>query len=365
MTESLRRQVVVPPHVSAIYLVAGLGMVAAGVSLVVGARGAQVTPVVPDVPLAEITTPSPVAVPRAAIAASEAAAPIADEIKLMFRAGGASYIRLVDLGRDEAGALAGPRHGAPRLVREDGAEVAIAAVADADVPAIHRAWAGKQVIVDGGCLATVTGFAVVSRLIGDTMYAGLEKRAWDAAAVMHAGAPVLAARLDRCDGPFARDAALAPVVTPESIQNERLAAAARSAMIASSAGAETARRWEALGIGEAEGPWWDHAQLTTHVLRHPRTGAVHVAVHAHTDFECGGFDVNVWGLYRAAADGTLTPVHETKLDALRSVEQIIDIEGDGELELIGRSWFGDDVLLTAADGTEIDHLEMQFYGCPC
>ena len=36
----------------------GLGMVAAGVALVVGARGAQITPVMPDVPLAEITTPS-------------------------------------------------------------------------------------------------------------------------------------------------------------------------------------------------------------------------------------------------------------------------------------------------------------------
>lgn len=365
MTESLRRQVVVPPHVSAIYLGAGLAMLAVGIALVVGARGAQVTPVMPDAPLAEIAPPSLVAAPRTAVAASEDAAPIADEIKLMFRAGDASYVRISDIERDAAGALAWPRHAAPRLLEEDGAEVAIAAVADADVPARHRAWVGRQVIVDGTCRATVTGFAVVSRLLGDPGYAGIEKDAWDVAAVMQAGAPVLAARLDRCSGTYARDAALAPVVIPAPIQDERLAASARSALIASSVGAEMARRWAELGSQAATGAWWDHAQLVTRVLRHPRTSAVLVAVHAYTDFECGGPDINVWGLYRAAADGTLTPVHERKLDALRSIEKIIDVEGDGALELIGRSWLGNNLLLTAADGSEIDHLDMQFYGCPC
>jgi hypothetical protein len=365
MTESIRSQLVVPPHVSAIHLAAGLGLLAAGIALMAGARGAQVAEVAPTVQLAEVTPPAPVSAPRAAVAASEAAAPLADEIKLVFRAGDASYVRLADVERDAAGAIVWPRHGAPRLVKQDGSEIAIAAVQGADVPAIHRAWAGREVIVDGTCRATVTGFAVVSRLLGDTAYAGIEQDEWDPAAVMQSGAQVLAARLDRCSGTFARDAALAPVVIPEPIRDERLAAAARSALIASSAAAETERGWKELGLQDAERAWWEQAHLSTHVLRHPRTGAVLVAVHIHADFVCGGPDVNVWGLYRAAADGTLTPVHEMRLEQLRSIERIIDVEGDGELELIGRTWLGDDVVLTTADGRELDRLDMQFYGCPC
>jgi hypothetical protein len=154
-------------------------------------------------------------------------------------------------------------------------------------------------------------------------------------------------------------------VIPEPLRDERLAAAGRSALLASAVAAETARDWEERGPHEVEGPWWESAQLSTHVLRHPRTGAVLVAVHALRDTGCGGLDINVWGLYRAAADGTLTPVHETRLEQLHSIERIIDVEGDGELELIGRSWLGDDIVLTAADGSELDRLDMQFYGCPC
>ncbi len=365
MTESIRRQLVVPPYVSAIHLAVGLGMLAVGIVLVATSSGAPVTPLAPAAEIAEIATPAPPPAPRAAVSASEQPAPVADEIQLVFRADGASYMRLADLERDDAGAIRWPRHAAPRLVKEDAAEVAIAVVRDADVPAVHRAWAGKQVVVDGTCRATVTGFAVVSRLAGDPAYAGLEKAQWDVASVMQSGSQVLAARLDRCSGTFARDAALAPVVIPEPVRDERLARTARSALLASSAAAEVARSWDELMAAEAEGAWWDHAELSTRVLRHPRTGATFVAVHAHAELACGGPDVNLWGLYIAAADGTVSPVHETRFEALHSVERIIDVEGDGELELIGRTWLGDDVVVTGANGAERDRLDMQFYGCPC
>lgn len=365
MTESIRRQLVVPPHVSAIHLAAGLGLVVAGIALVAGAREPQVAEVAPAVPLAEVTPPAPVSAPRAAVAASEAAAPLVDEIKLVLRAGDASYVRLADIERDADGALLWPRHGAPRLVPEELAETAVAAVEVADVPAIHRAWAGREVVVDGTCRATVTGFAVVSRLLGDPAYAGIEKDEWDAAAVMQAGVQVLAARLDRCSGTFARDAALAPVVIPEPIQDARLAEAARSALLASPVGVAAKRSWKELGWPDTAVGWWEHAVVSTHVLRHPRTGAVFVAVHAHGDFVCGGPDVNVLGLYRAAADGTLAPVHETRLAQLHFIKRIVDVEDDGAFELIGRVWLGGDAVLSAADGSELDHLDLQFYGCPC
>ena len=365
MTEEIRRQLVVPPHVSAIHMAAGLGLLAAGIAIVAAASGAPVPALAPEVELAEVAASTTAPAPRSAVAASEQAAPIPDEIKLVFRAGGASYMRLADVERDASGALQWPRHGAPRLVKEDGAEIVLAAVEGDDVPLVHRAWAGRQVIVDGGCRATVTGFAVASRLYGDPAYAGLEKERWDAASVMESGAQVLAARLDGCSGAFARDAALAPVVVPEPIRDERLAAAARRALLASPAAAEVKQSWDELGPSDAEGPWWQHAQLSADVLRHPRTGATFVAVRASAEFYCGGPDINLWGLYRVGDHGALAPVHVLRLEQLRSIDRIIDVEGDGQLELIGRTWPSDDVVLAGADGRELDHLGMQFYGCPC
>jgi hypothetical protein len=358
--ESIRRQLVVPPYVSVIYMAVGLGMVVAGIALV--AASASPVALTPEV---EVETPVPAPEPRAAVAASEQAAPIADEIKLVFRAGGASYMRLADLERDDAGALQWPRHGAPRLVTEGWIDSAIAAVAEPDLPAEHRAWAGRQVVVDGTCRATVTGFAVVSRLTGDTAYAGIEKEQWDVASVMEAGSQVLAARLDGCSGTFARDAALAPVVTLEPIRDERLERAARSALIASPAAVKVGRSWAELMSSDLEGAWWEHAALRTQVLRHPRTGATLVTVHVSGDRECGGVHINLWGVYRVAEGGALTPVHETQLQPLYSIDRILDIEGDGELELIGRSWLGNHVVLAGADGRELDHLALEFYGCPC
>jgi len=365
MTESIRRQLVVPPYASAIQVAAGLGLLAAGVGLLASSARQPVAELAPAVELAEVASPVPAPAPRAAVAASEQAAPLVDEIKLMFRAGGASYMRLADVERDDAGALGWPRHGRPRLVTEDGAQIALAEVHHEDLPAVHRAWAGRQVVVEGGCRATVVGFAVASRLYGDPGYAGLEKEHWDVAGVMQAGAQVLAARLDGCSGTYARDAALAPVAIPEPIRDEGLAAAARRALLASPAAAEVAQGFEELRSTGIEGAWWQHAELSADVLRHPRTGATFVAVHASAEYYCGGPDINVWGLYRVGAGGALAPVHVVRLEQLRSIEKIIDVEGDGELELIGRTWPSDDVVLAGADGRALDTLGMHFYGCPC
>jgi hypothetical protein len=92
---------------------------------------------------------------------------------------------------------------------------------------------------------------------------------------------------------------------------------------------------------------------------------VFIAVHIHADHECGGPDTNVWGLYRVGEDGKVSPLHEGRMEQLDSIERILDIEGDGELELLGRNWLGDDVVLAHQDGSERDRLDMEFYGCAC
>jgi hypothetical protein len=123
--------------------------------------------------------------------------------------------------------------------------------------------------------------------------------------------------------------------------------------------------WDEMRDAGYQGNWWEQAELKAKVLRHPRTGVTFVAVHAHVDFICGGPDANLWGLYRVGAGGALEPVQERRLGAMHSVDRILDIEGDGELELIGHSWLRDSILLGTVGGTVIDRLDAQWYGSPC
>jgi len=165
----------------------------------------------PAGPAAAIIEPLPPAILAAAPAAPDAqAAPDPGPLRLVFRTGGATYVELAELqdGDDHGDAMAMPRHARPRLSRDrDGVVASVAAVAVEDLPDGLRSWGDdRRVEVDEVCLAAVTGFAVVSRLVGDAGYAGVGK--WTAAGVLDSGHAVLAARLDRCVGSFARDAAL-------------------------------------------------------------------------------------------------------------------------------------------------------------
>ena len=106
---------------------------------------------------------------------------------------------------DHADPLEIPPHGALHRSRDrDGVTAAIATVAEQDVPADHLRWLGRRVEVDDVCTATVIGFAVVAR---QQPTPGRTAPRTDA--VLRSGHAVLAARLDRCTGSYARE--LAPL----------------------------------------------------------------------------------------------------------------------------------------------------------
>ncbi len=115
------------------------------------------------------------------------------------------------------------------------------------------------------------------------------------------------------------------------------------------------------------GTWWDaeNAQLTTKIVKHPTTGVTWVSIHGHMDHGCGDPSANVWGLFRVEADGSLASVQLRKLDDLESIDQLIDIDGDGELELIGKPWLGLDTVVMRASGEELARLTLPLFGCPC
>jgi len=326
--------------------------------------------------LAPIAASAPSALPAApAVVPEPAPSPApevhASQLMFVFQAGGATYMKLADLRMldEEGDALPIPRHGKLRLSKDHYIDAAIAQVPDRAVPLMHLVWKDRKVKVDNRCEASVVGFAVVSRLVGDPAYADPsdgEGDQWSAAGVMKAGHTVLAARLDRCTGTFARDATLPGVVVPTPLHDAALEAAARAQLIASAPARDTQREWDEqqTATGGAAGPWHKDATFATEVLRHPRTGVTFVSIHGHVSGGCGDAHANVWGLFRV--DGrTLVPVQLRQLGDVESLDALIDVDGDGELELLGKNWLGYDALLTHASGEPIDQLSVPFLGCPC
>lgn len=358
MPLELRPEIMTPslPHVARLAAVSlGWGLVGAGMMI-------ALTPT-PDAPLPapaiaiRETITIPLTVPMVTSVEHPPALP-ADAISLVFVAGSRSYMKLGEVDGE-----AMPRHAAPRLVEDDYAFSAIAAVADADVPFAYRMWKGKRVTVDGTCTTTVTGFDVVARLTGDTGYASVEAETWTARTVLEHGTPVLAARLDGCTGAYARDASLPAVVVPLAIEDPQLARAALAKLRASDASQRAQAEWAEAG---QPGTWYDAEYVETMplVVLHPTTGDTFVSIQVRYAGGCGLPDLNVWGLYRAHADGTLSEV-PAALGEITTIDKLVDVEGDGQLEVLGRPWLGTGVILGRSTGEPMQSLALQFYGCAC
>jgi hypothetical protein len=117
-----------------------------------------------------------------------------------------------------------------------------------------------------------------------------------------------------------------------------------------------------------KGVHWTRAegtQIDTRVMRHPTTGVMWVSVQAQYEGGCGLPTLNVWKLYRVEDDRTLTPV-PTQLDEHATVlEELVDLEGDGELEVITSAWIGLGRNVNRASGESLARDHWQFFGCPC
>lgn len=263
------------------------------------------------------------------------------ELALVFKVGKQSFVKL--------GGADGIKHGRAKHVKADGIDAAIAPVDTA------HAWLGRDVIVDGTCKAKVTELAIVARL------EGWDEEKYTAKQVMEDGVPVLAGKLDGCEGKYARPAELPPVVVPLEVDSPALGEQAKALVLSSRAADETSDEWQR----DEQGVWQDAAIWDIRVFRHPLTGTTWVSAHAFNDPGCGSGQVNLWGLFRVREDGTLVARQLRKLGDMIRIEQLIDIEGDGELEVLGRPWLSVDQLLTHESGATIDEVPLSFIGCAC
>lgn len=314
-----------------------------------------------QVDVAPITIVESPRVALAPVVVAEPAPPAvrSKQVALVFSADGATYMKLA------SGAVeAMPRHG--RLVRAEGADVetVVADVAARDLAAVDRAWLGKRVTVDGTCTAKVIGFAVVSRLVGDPSYAGIEAERWTSEDIAAHGDTSLVARLDNCaGGTLARDASLPPMAILEEIDDPALVARAKATLLASRDVRDAQAEWT---TAEQPGRWYEHeyTETTTHVLRHPRTGTTWVSVHLYFGGGCGLPNPSVWGLYRVDAAGKLVR-ESTQIGELTKIEELVDLDDDGEPEVVGRPWLGVQRTVRTLAGTSLQDLTLPFFFCPC
>lgn len=261
-----------------------------------------------------------------------------------------------------------PRHAQPTVVRADGLPVAaVAAVQASDLPRDISAWQGREVLVAGTCRARVTGFALVARVYAEDLAYQEGEQKMSAAELARTifddmGHLVLAATLDGCKGSYAQLAEGAVAIPARMLDAHPATAAAVAKLRQSKAARAAQKTWRE---NDYPGAWWSDAEVHTQILQHPRTEEVFVSVHALADVECGGLEINLWGLYRVAADGKLVPVAERTLDNVSALETFIDADGDGRFEILARSLWGLDTFLLDADGSRRAMLHIPFYGCQC
>lgn len=348
-----------------------LGSVAAvGTAHAVHGRGE----IVRGATVRELAMPTELLAPAVRAGAHEDPAPIV-------RADSLAYAFVFQVGKDSYVKLAGDadaiRHRAPTLIAGDGEAAAIAAVDPRRLPESTRMWLGHQVVVDGACTATIDGFAIVARLTGTTPYAGIDSgdgehdAAWTAATAFDKGTRVLAARLSRCTGTWARDAALpGAVVGAEEPTTADIAARVKADLFASPLAREADAGWDdpqwSLDAADpAEKlPWRQRLDLTVKTYAHEQNARERwITVRGMIGGGCGERTVDLSAVYKLDATGALTRVW---LGSGMTITNLVDVDGDGTFELVGAAGFVESrAVLMRADGTELDAVAVPFYGCPC
>jgi hypothetical protein len=393
----LKREVARPPAHDRVFaqllLLSTLPMLAGMASLWVGVfLGPGAGQPVPTSHLAVL--PSEVA--QRAVAPTPVAEPLEPGFALVFDRAGATYVHLqdmdaIDMSEDTEEDLAElgdaeegddfeedvrparaplPPHASPVLVRVEGMPAAaVAAVKTEDLPASIAAWQGREVLVDGVCRARVTGIDLVARVYSEDLAYDAEQQQLSDTAVARmifddAGHLVLAARLDACQGTYAQPADVMAAAIPARLLDSHPAVpAALRALQHSAPGRVAQRMWRE---NDYEGTWWQDADVTTHVLQHPRTGEVFLSVHAQADVECGGLEISLWGMYRVTSGPAgIEPLTERRLDNVRELQTFLDIDGDGRFEMLAASRWGMDTFLLGADGGREAMLHLPYVGCQC
>lgn len=238
-----------------------------------------------------------------------------------------------------------------------------------------RSLKNKKLRVEGGCVASVSEFRALTRVVPhfgerDRWNGVLDGKkgqpmppAQIAKAASALGKPQLFAKLDGCsEGRFAWiDGAQQPLAA-EPVEDPELAERALAAF--GKLPSVLARQKEFLKQAEhPEGKWWEEGTEVA-IFKHPRSGQVLVSVLANLRDGCGGFSASEWAIFERKGKALKRiPLTQTPPDR---IQDALDVDGDGRLELLGETDFGTDIALYWPDADELGSpLEHAYLDCPC
>lgn len=252
--------------------------------------------------------------------------------------------------------------GGPKLISAGDPVVTAVDVKASAVPEPRRVLRGKPLQLYGAkgkvCKARVIGFALLGRI---TPHFGTREQwesgrrdpalrdsrvaleAW-ALTDGQAGGRVLAGVLG-LDGGDCKGALLARLATGEDLEiapavdaDKPLRALAMEALRKLPAHATVQKDYEAT-VKDASGAWDNFEGATPRVvlMRHKKSGKAVVAVTARAGVGCGEFEAELWGAWALDERGgkmKLKPLAQPKPWQLFRPEAALDLDGDGELELL-------------------------------
>lgn len=282
------------------------------------------------------------------------------EFAMVFSLDGVTYLRLSTEAR-------ATRHGTPQLLLDGEVHAVVAPVSTSSLPAEFRSWAGKTVLVNGTCRAQVVGFAEVSRITGepsdpfryDDDGNPIEPDEWTIEAVTDNNV-MLAAKLDdACIGTWARAEAFSPAAIA-SMEEVPVLEFEAKAQLFESVDEELTASWKEQG---GEGSWRDAADVVSTTWKHPLTNERWVFVQARRHGSCGDPGFSKMAAYRVRADASLH--HAATLDyGGASISEILDLDGDGQPELLLGE--GDTALVDLTNQAQQSiYIPYHSYGCGC
>ena len=234
------------------------------------------------------------------------------------------------------------------------------------------AWTGAKLRLDTGCVATVAELRVLSRVVPHFGTSELwEKGTEDppspplppqriAEEAFALGTPLTAARLSGCSaGVLAVPESAPPPIAAEVVSDPALAARARSAFAALPSVKAQQREF----LKDNKGQWWD-GTLRIDVRRHPQSGQVLISALAHNGSgACEELGPGTWAVFELD-DNQLRRVRESA--ATGTLEQALDVDGDGKLELITHGDYGTERELWQPQAESPAALLVYDYqDCPC
>jgi hypothetical protein len=249
-------------------------------------------------------------------------------------------------------------------------------VDDQDLDASLRSLKNKQLRLEDGCVAAISGFRAMTRVIphfserqrwnGDDTGEALSTEQIDNEA-WALSSPSLYAVLKGCnEGRYARQAespAPAAASVLEDAAAEALGNRAWVAFTKLPSVVAAQKEFLAVNAEEDKDKRW-YAEASVGVFKHPTSGQVLVSVLASAHESCAGFNADEWAVFEQKGKSLVRIA--MKQSPPSSIEGALDIDGDGRLEFLARGGNDTEMMVIWPDTDERGPtLEQLYLDCPC